>query len=236
MKSAKLESNRAAWVFAGVALLASLGWFGWVVHRSQVETDQEQVEVATPNIDTAAHEGEEELEEEAEVQPDGSDDTTLGRSGGVPTTVPLTDQREGYVVDVPVGWTVEDRTAGAHMIRADLTRGSTGLQIRVMNAGSATVEGFMSGHVDRFSGEMASHWGGTIDGVHRECRPLGRHHGCKTALLHHRPDGKAWLLVQYAWVRDGRACVMQAGALNEERSTQEPLLDSVAESFRWLAK
>jgi hypothetical protein len=237
MKAAKREGNRVAWVFAGGALLASLGWFGWVVLRSQAGTNDERVTVPTENVEVESREGNEDIEEEDEPPFDASDDATVERSKGTATTVPLTDQREGYVVDVPLGWSVEDRTAGAQVIRADLTRETTGLQIRVMNAaGSPTVDEFMPGHVDRFSGEMAAHWGGTLDVVHRECRLLGRHHGCKTALVHQRPDGKAWFLVQYAWVRDGRAYVMQAGAPNEERSTQEPLLDSVATSFRWVPK
>lgn len=244
MKSAKRDGNQVAWVLAGGALLASLGWFGWVAFRSQVAMDEERAKVAANNDEMAGHhgreaeegtEGLEDTEEEAEAAPEGSGDTAIERAEGAPTTVPLRDQREGYVVEVPLGWTVQDRTAGAHMIRADLSRGSTGLQIRVMNAaGSATVDDFMPGHVDRFSAEMASHWGGTLDVVLRECRLLGRHHGCKTALVHQRPDGEAWFLVQYAWVRDGRACVMQAGARNEERTAQEPLLDSIAGSFLWL--
>lgn len=243
MKAAKPENNQVAWVLAGAALLASLGWFGWVALRSQVAMDDEGAKVDVRKNETVGSHGREaeqgtedpEDTEEAEGAPEDSGDTAIEPVEGAPTTVPLRDQREGYVVEVPLGWTVQDRTAGANMIRADLSRESTGLQIRVMNAaGSATVDDFMPGHVDRFSAEMVSHWGGTLDVVLRECRPLGRHHGCKTALVHQRPDGEAWFLVQYAWVRDGRAYVIQAGARNEERTAQEPLLDSIAGSFLWV--
>jgi len=213
--------NRSWLALAGGVLFAALGWFGWSVLRPHAATTDAPTTVPVAKADA------------------NDKDVRADPGFGLPDTDPsstraLVDEREGYTVDVPDGWRVKDGTSGTHMIRADLTHGTTGVQIRVLNAaGASSVEAYMPGHVERFSHDMLSHWGGDIDVLRQECGTIGRHHGCKAALVHRRPDGKAWFLVQYVWVRGGRAYVMQAGSPNDERAMWEPVLDSVAASFRW---
>ena len=199
-------------VVAGAVLVAAVGLFGWIAAQGPKEAAP--IPVAPTGRTEASPPA-----RATESQPNATERV-------------LADTRFGYRVTVPDGWRVSDHTSGAQLIRADLSSGDAGLQIRVMTGvREATASAFLSRYLERFVKEMEGHWGGRADELTRDCGVHGRQSSCQVGLVHHRAKGPAWFLKQYVWVRDGNAIVMQGGTLLEQRGQREPALDGVAASL-----
>jgi len=147
----------------------------------------------------------------------------------------LVDDWGGYEVAVPEGWRLKDHTHTKNWIRADLVRSKTcGLQIRVYRDNAKPFDAFVDDFAETFIEEMEGHWGGEIREESRRFGAIGIHDGCRMALVHTRRDGQEWLFLEYLWPREDRVVLFQCGTLLEDRYSDEPSLDNLAATFRFL--
>lgn len=148
------------------------------------------------------------------------------------------DKRWHYQIDYPVDWTMSDYSTSAKMIRADIHRGdSVGIQIRVVHLGNDSLESFVDAYIQRFVDDMRGHWKGEVTDISRKFDWIGNYQGCCVDMVMVRGDGQRWLFKHYLWPTiDGsrRVVVFQCGTMVMDRDVNEPLLDAVAQSFRFL--
>ena len=191
---------------AGTLLLGSLGFFAFVVWPS-ASTEPAAlpiVESATPSPATVAE------------------------------LPPFIDAWGGYQLTLPDGWRVNDRRSGTHMIRADITRGEFGFQIRVLkNVRAENREAFVQRYIESFVRDMQGHWGGKIEKGELDCSALGTTPGCRVSLFQDRKDGSSYWLGQYVWLREQTAVVFQAGAPRAMGSDARAQIDRIAATFAW---
>lgn len=198
-------------VLAGSALLAALGFFAYVLQSGAPTDDVE--EPSTPVHSPAP-------------EPAPTAATVAGQS--------FVDDWGGYRLSLPEGWRVRDRTAATHMIRADVTHGDAGFQIRVLsNVHTDDPEAFTTRYVDGFVRDMQSHWGGTVERGDVVCGPTGESTACRVSLRQDRRDGASYWLGQYLWLRGRTAVVFQAGAPSATATTAKSDIDRIASSFAW---
>ncbi len=177
--------------------------------------------------------------------PSGPHSTVPQDQGSVPShDDPGSDHRPGrtfvdpwgsYELVVPAEWNLQDRRNGRHMIRADFSKGDAGFQVRVLgNVHAHTASAFAQPYVGRFVSDMEGHWGGAIRYAKPGCEPVGDLGGCRVSLEHTRPDGAAFWLGQYIWLRGAQAVVFQAGAPLASKQVVQREIDAIARTFRWL--
>ena len=179
---------------------------------------------------TASCRGVESFPEEAPVKP-----PRAAKPPTAPAPTPSADAilRDGfYRLRYPAGWRVERHGGG--LIRADIVSpdGGSGVQVRLRDLGDADPGSFARRHLDRFAADMVGHWQGRLEPLGRDRVRVGGGELFEAAMIHHRPDGSAWLLKEYLWFADEGVVILQAGTPLASRTRVEPLLDGIAMSLQ----
>ena len=145
------------------------------------------------------------------------------------------DQGGGYQIQHPSNWTLDDKTSVSQMIRANISQGDTvGLQIRMYDDVKEEFDEYVDWYADHFIEDMQGHWGGEMFLVGREDRLIGKHLGCQVSYTLNRRDGGKWFFKHYLWPQARRVIVLQCGTPVELRQQNEPVLDTIAETFEFV--
>jgi hypothetical protein len=148
------------------------------------------------------------------------------------------DKGGNYQIDYPADWTLTDRSRSGKMIRADLHKGnSVGFQIRIVKQGNTSFESFASAFIQRFMNEMSNHWKGEMTELSRDFGWIGAHEGCSVRIMMDRGNGQRWFFKEYLWpMVDGsdRVVVFQCGTRAKDQAENEPILDAVAQSLKFI--
>jgi hypothetical protein len=148
------------------------------------------------------------------------------------------DKEGNYQINYPADWTLADRSGSDKMIRADLHKGnSVGVQIKIVKQGNTSFESFADAYIQRFINEMSRHWKSEMTELSRNFGWVGAHEGCRVRMKMERGDGQQWFFMKYLWpMVDGsnRVVVFQCGTLTKDQVINEPILDAVAQSLKFV--
>ncbi len=136
------------------------------------------------------------------------------------------DRRNGFSILYPQGWTVQGHPASANLIKADLTSedGKTGLQIRIYRSGFEDFSRFVDWYIEQFLKEMPKT--SLTDKLYRS---IGDISGCEISFDGRRRNG--YFLKSYLIPDGERVFVLQSGTPYAWKGRNEPILDSIADSF-----
>jgi len=144
------------------------------------------------------------------------------------------DRLEEYRLYYPGDWTLSDHSDSRGLIRADIGIGNTtGLQIRVIKDIDQDFKTFTGTYLDNFMADMKGHWQGEFQVVEKDFGMIGKHHAFWASLIFSRGDGQEWFFKEYLWERGLDVVAIQAGTPSDMRDDYEPVLDEIAESFRF---
>ncbi len=146
------------------------------------------------------------------------------------------DRKGRYEIKYPASWTLNDKTAAKHMIRADISHGDDiGFQIRMYNNADVPFDQFFNRYTKQFATQMQGHWGGTITREDVQFGEVGQKYpSARCSFIAKRKNGQEWLLKQYLWSSGRQVIALQSGMPLNQRDKNEPQLDRIAETFRFL--
>ena len=149
----------------------------------------------------------------------------------------LVDRENGYRVRYPSSWKVRRHRGSTDLVKADLTSpdGRSGINIRVYRNIRGSFRAFTLRYVEDFVGDMQGHHGSPLRVLSRSHGQIGEHDGFMASFMLPR-GGEQYYLKQYLWPRPGgdRVHVFQSGCPADQRATNEPVLDAIAESFDFI--
>lgn len=138
----------------------------------------------------------------------------------------------GYRLTVPAGWTLADHARDNALIRADLSRGKGGVQVRLETVGRGTFESFTERAIAGYRRDIAGHWKGVITEIDRGEPTVGRA-ALTVRFRMVRKNDEVWYL-QQSFVTDGRAVVhFQGGSPWDDQSDYRDALDGIVTSVRF---
>lgn len=136
------------------------------------------------------------------------------------------DRQNGFTIRFPQGWTVQGHPTSSSLIKADLVSedGKTGLQIRIYPSRFQEFSGFVDWYTRQFQKEMPK-----TSLMDKDYRPIGAFPGCEIRFDARRRNG---YFLKSHLIPDGkRVFVFQSGTPYAWKDKNEPLLDSIADSF-----
>jgi len=145
-----------------------------------------------------------------------------------------TDSKAGYKLRYPSNWMLEDGSDN-EMIRADIAKNtSVGLQIRMLKNKNLDFDEFAEQYLVKFENEMATNWNGSMRQVSSRSSFISDVYFNRTAYEFSRVDGGNWYLIEYIWQKDEKIIAFQCGIMYEKLIEFEQILDSIADSFKFI--
>lgn len=140
----------------------------------------------------------------------------------------------GYSLEYPFGWKAQAFPDLKDLIKAEINKdNNTGVQIRIYQA-KKDFRDFIEWYVDDFMGQMQRHWGGNMVVYDQKFTTIAGHECFVVIFDFTRRDNKHWFFKQYLWPADNGILVLQSGTLFELRLLNEPEIDSIAKSLKFI--
>ncbi len=146
----------------------------------------------------------------------------------------LEDTLNGYSFEYPFGWQSRAFPDSENLIKGEINKdNNTGIQIRIyQNAGN--FRKFVDWYVDDFMQQMQKHWGGKMAISEEEFTSVAGYECFVVSFDFIRRDNKRWFFKQYLWPNGSEVLILQSGTLFKLRALNEPSIDAIAESLKFL--
>jgi len=147
----------------------------------------------------------------------------------------IRDKKNGYILKYPARWKARENPNSTNLIKASIDKdGETGLQVRIYRNKSGNFKKFAEWYVKDTIRQMEGHWGGKMRIIQKGYRRIGKNKGFAVSFDLKRKDGRRYFLKQYMWPRGKKVYLIQSGTPYNKKTTIEPTLDSIANSFDFL--
>ncbi len=146
----------------------------------------------------------------------------------------LEDTVNGYSFEYPFDWKARAMPASKNLIKGEVNKdNNTGVQIRIyQNTGN--FRKFVDWYVDDFMQQMHKHWGGKMRIINEEFTSVAGYECFVISFDFTRRDNKRWFLKQYLWPDGSEVLILQSGTLFELRTLNEPAIDWIAKSLKFI--
>ena len=146
----------------------------------------------------------------------------------------LEDKVNGYSFEYPFDWKAKVFPDSTNVIKGEINKdNNSGLQIRKYpNKGD--FRKFVEGYVEEFMQQMQKHWGGEMIIIDKQFTIAAGYECFVISFDFTRRDNKRWFFKQYLWPMETGVLVLQSGTLFELRAFNEPLIDGIAQSLKFI--
>ena len=146
----------------------------------------------------------------------------------------LEDSVNGYSFEYPFGWKAQVFPDSKDLVKAEINKeANTGVQIRIYKT-KRDLRNFLEWYVEDFMRQMQKHWGGDMVVYDQKFANVAGQECFVVMFDFIRRDNKRWFLKQYLWPVDNGVLVLQSGTLFELRLLNEPEIDSIARSLKFV--
>lgn len=146
----------------------------------------------------------------------------------------LIDNINGYSFEYPDQWKAKKFPNSKNLIKGEINKNNnTGMQIRVYPSKEDFRE-FVQDYVNDFMQQMQKHWSGQMVIISKEYTIVSGYDCFVVSFDFTRKDKKRWFFKQYLWPRDNDVLIIQSGTTYQLRSLNEPLIDEVAKSLKFI--
>ena len=144
------------------------------------------------------------------------------------------DPVNGYSFEYPFGWKAQGFPNSKNLIKGEINKGKDiGVQIRIYPT-KGDLRNFTEWYVEDFMQQMQKHWGGNMVVFDQQFTIVARHECFVVSFDFTRRDNKRWFFKQYLWPIDKGILILQSGTLFKLRLLNEPEIDSIARSLRFI--
>ena len=144
------------------------------------------------------------------------------------------DEINGYSFEYPFGWKAQAFSDSKDLVRGEINKdNNTGVQIRIYQK-RGDLRDFVKWYVNDFMRQMQKHWGGNMVVYDQQFTTVAGHECFVIIFNFTRMDNKRWFFKQYLWPTDKGILVLQSGTLFELRLLNEPEIDGIAESLKFI--
>ena len=138
------------------------------------------------------------------------------------------DTKNMYKLHHPSGWKVKRISSSMLDISKDR---ETAVEIRIYSNKNRSFNSFVDWYVDDYIEGMEDHWSGKMKIVEKKHTWLGKYKGFVISFDFSRGDNRRWFFKQYLWPQADKVYVLLSWTPYKLRLLNEPVFDSIAESF-----
>jgi len=141
------------------------------------------------------------------------------------------DQENSYKLEYPLGWNASKMPE--EIVKANIFKDQvTGVQVRIYDSHNMPLDSYSKWFAGDFIKQMQGRWGGSIKIIEQKAISIAGTQGIVISYDFTRGDAKTRFLKTYLFSRSpAKVYILQCGTTKDERPINEPLINSIADSF-----
>ena len=141
------------------------------------------------------------------------------------------DSENGYKLEYPLGWSASKMSE--EVVKGNIFKDKiTGVQVRIYDKHNMSLDSYSKWFSSDFIKQMQDRWGGIVKVIKRDNTMMAGYECIITSYDFTRGDGQLRFLKTYLFDHTGnKVYVLQCGTTMDERTVNEPIINSIANSF-----
>ncbi|MEW5820528.1 MAG: hypothetical protein AB1782_10090 [Cyanobacteriota bacterium] len=147
----------------------------------------------------------------------------------------LEDSVNKYSLEFPSNWKLSKTPNAKDLIKATIEKDTnTGLQIRVYKNNKLEFKKFVDWYTNNYIKEMTTYHAGNINVLSKNFNKPGQQLKSVSSMDFTNGKKQRWFIKHYIWPREDIVYVIQSGCPYDKRNLIEPIINKIANSFKFL--